>query len=225
MDERETGSEGMSEQDAEAEGLDSRGPVEGEREADDPRQPESSVDEALREALRRGYASPPFPAEEIEGRVRASVARRRTEPSPRHAAAPPWWRGGTVRTLLAVAASLALFVGGMEYGRRTSGPVAGAGGAVGPAGAVQQPVSLPLSIQSAGTRYVAQLARFSGQADALTPEERRTAREVALAALYGAAVELLREAGEDEALRIVVETVAGRREAVGRDVGPTALRF
>ncbi|HSR42713.1 MAG TPA: hypothetical protein VLL48_11085, partial [Longimicrobiales bacterium] len=80
----------------------------------------------------------------------------------------------------------------------------------------EQTASVPLDIQSAGSRYVATLARFSGEAARLSVEERRMAREVALAALYGAAVELLREAGDDETLEAVAEMVARRRGDSGQ---------
>lgn len=205
---------------------------------DERRRDTAEVTEAegrLREALKRDFATPRFPGAEIEDRIRASVARRGTRSQDGNGPAPPWWSGGTTRAVLAAAASLVLFVGGMEYGRRTAVPIAPVAPTVGPgattsgpvAGATEaaEPTSLPLSIQSAGTRYVATLARFTGEADGLAAEERRLAREVALAALYGAAVELLREAGEDDVLRAVAEMVAVRRGTMSGDGGPSALSF
>lgn len=186
----------------------------------------ASSEDALREGLRRDFAPPAFPEDEIEARIRASVARRRQRTPRGDRPAPPRWSGGTAQAVLAAAASLVLFIGGVEYGRRTAVPPPAAS-APGPevVAPVEQAVSLPLSIQSAGTRYVAALARFSGQSDALAAEERQVAREVALAALYGATVELLREAGEDDVLSLVAEMVAARRGITVGDEPPPGRRF
>ena len=121
-------------------------------------------------------------------------------------------RSFAARAALTAAASLALFIAGAESGRRTA-PIS----VMVPAPSTPTEVrnDLPYSIQSAGSQYVAMLATFSGQADSLSPEERRVAREVALAALYSASLELLREAGDDEMLRAVTEMVAQRRDMMG----------
>jgi hypothetical protein len=124
--------------------------------------------------------------------------------------------------VLTAAASLALFIGGAEYGRRTA-PVSIVVPA--PPTVVDARTDLPYSIQSAGSQYVAALAMFSGSADSLSIEERRIAREVALAALYSASVELLREAEDDELLRAVTEMVAQRRNTMGPSAIDTGTRF
>lgn len=54
-----------------------------------------------------------------------------------------------------------------------------------------------LAVQRAGTEYVAALARMADDANRLSPADRRTGREVALAAMSGAAYELVRLGGPD----------------------------
>jgi len=172
----------------------------------------SDPNDRLRAAL--GAARPPaaWPAAEIEDRIRGTIAwrHRRVMGLP----ASSILRSGTVRALLAAAASLAVFIGGAEYGRRLGAsqapPIAEAAG---PAVPVEN-VSLPLSIQSAGSRYVASLARFSETAPSLSPEQRQTAREVALALLYSATIELVRESRDDDILRTVSQLVEERRNEI-----------
>jgi hypothetical protein len=60
---------------------------------------------------------------------------------------------------------------------------------------------------------MASLARFTEESELLTPEQRRTAREVALAMLAGAALELLRESGTSESLRAAADLIAVTQEA------------
>lgn len=189
---------------------------------------ERDRDEGLREALRDGFPPPPFPEAEIEDRIRATLIRRGERwgrGAPRPGASGPWWRGGTARSVLAVAASLVLFIGGMEYGRRTALPAGYPTPGVVASGPVENAESLPLVLQSAGSRYVASLARFSGEANSLTPRQRQVAREVALATIYGATLELLRESGDDQTLQAVLQMVAARRNEIGAAGSPGSQSF
>jgi hypothetical protein len=159
-------------------------------------------DDGLGEQLRAQHAAG-FPRDEIERRIRATIMERAASPAPRAG------RAG-VRALLAAAAALALFIAGAEYGRRTADPLM-----------LALPMrmddfeiaSVPLSIQSTGSRHMASLARFTEESELLTPEQRRTAREVALAMLAGAALELLRESGTSESLRAAADLIAVTQEA------------
>ncbi|NIQ55568.1 MAG: hypothetical protein GWN71_20055, partial [Gammaproteobacteria bacterium] len=74
-------------------------------------------------------------------------------------------------------------------------------------------VATPLSIQSAGTEYVARLARLSTEAEQLTPAEREEARQVALAILYAATLELLGDSENDEMLEAAAQLIYSRRQA------------
>ncbi len=98
-----------------------------------------------------------------------------------------------------------MFVAGAEYGRRTAAPVEVLTSDAG--------VATPLSIQSAGSEYVARLARFSAEAEQLTATERGEARQVALAILYAATLELLRESEDDELLATAAQLIFSRRQA------------
>jgi hypothetical protein len=60
---------------------------------------------------------------------------------------------------------------------------------IGPAAASLSPA---LQVQAAGTGYVAAMARLVADSSEISPGEMRMAREVGLAALYGAAFELTR---------------------------------
>jgi hypothetical protein len=176
----------------------------------------------LRRELRDRFPAPPFPGNDIEEQIRSTLAKSRgdrvdtsstTDAAP---VAPRWWRSTTARMVLAVAASLLLFIGGAEYGRRTALPYTLSTST--PATAVETYGSSPaFSIQDAGSQYVASLARFSGESRSLSPRQRRVAREVALATIYGATLELLRESSDDEMLKAVVKLVVTRREQFGAD--------
>lgn len=180
-------------------------------------------DARLEGELRRHYPRASFPAAAIEATIRETLA---ADPPMRSRAGGPrrrWWEHEAVRTALAVAASLVLFIGGAEYGRRTAVP-AGTGlsstGGASPttAGASldTDPLSIPLSIQASGTRYVASLARFAGETERLTPEERRVAREVAVTALSGALLELLAEWEDEASLRAAVELLVTTKAELGQ---------
>lgn len=180
------------------------------------------LDERELKELREMFPSAPFPEGAIEERIRTNaglsgvnhpkaLSRQGALTEP-----PPWRMGATVRTVVAVAAALVLFIGGVEYGRRTvspdapTAPVQGGGTLI----AESDPA---LSIQDAGSRYVATLASFSGEVGNLSPAQRRVAREVALATIYAATLELLRESQDDETLRTVAGMVATRREEIGAE--------
>lgn len=186
-------------------------------------------DDRIREELRDRFPPAPFPEAEIEDRIRTSLARREgapgATPKPPGAGSTPGWRGETTRTVLAAAAALVLFIGGMEYGRRTATPPGYPAPVTAAPGPVEAAESLPLSLQSAGSRYVASLARFSEEAESLTPGQRQVAREVALATIYGATLELLRESEDDRTLQAVLQMVAARRDEIGGSATPASRRF
>lgn len=196
-------------------------------------------EERLRVELQRHHPGPDFPEREMEreiearmeavrstreGKGGAPVASRRDSadvlPLRRDVR---WWQRGPVTGLLSAAAALLVFIGGVEYGRRgiqttgIEGPVATVAGDAGAReGALRVPgstesVSLPLSIQSAGSEYVATLARFSGTSNQLPDEQREIAREVAMTVLYGAALELLEAIGDDQLLEQLVSEIGRRR--------------
>ncbi len=103
-------------------------------------------------------------------------------------------------------------MGGVEYGRRVAPTIAP------PAAVIRQPpLSVPTSIQAKGTEYVAALARLTELSQELTPEEREQSRQVALAVLYGAALELLRYAPNDPVAASVYRSVSGERLPGGDD--------
>ncbi len=126
----------------------------------------------------------------------------------------PWLKIGG-----AIAASLAIFVAGAEYGRRVASPVVvpqeteAAALAAEPAFAA----SVPLLIQTYGSQYVAEMARMSETIDQMTPEERQQAREVALAVLYGAATEILRAGPQDDAAASVAKVLLAQRQIATDD--------
>lgn len=197
---------------------------------DDETMEHDDLGERAKDELRERFPSARFPEDEIEERIRTALTRSRMDRGRSRwvevAGAPPvpWWNGATARTVLAVAASLVLFIGGVEYGRRTTRPYE-------PSAPARDAATLivgstpALSIQDAGSRYVASLARFSGEAGSLSPSQRRVAREVALAAIYGATLELLRESQGDETLEEVANMVATRREQISADTLPNTRSY
>jgi hypothetical protein len=153
----------------------------------------------LRDALRDAAASPRFDTESVRERIEDSVAR-----GPERVLRPH--RGPDYRLLLfwsaRAAAAVTLLIVGAWYGRRSaeseSMRLMPAYQAVTGQPDLLRPVNVPLSIQSAGTGYVASLALLSEMRDQLTPEQHEQARQVALAVLIGAIAELA--AGENGAL-------------------------
>ncbi len=163
-------------------------------------QQHEELDELARE-LAEASPRAEFPATEIRQRIAQSVG---GDLSPRSGAAVPHGmtpppRAG--RWLLQAAAAVLLFAGGVTVGRwnpSTPQPASDdlvvattARSTTSRALTQLEPRSVPLSIQQAGTSYVSSLALFSEMNAQLTPEQRRQAREVALAVLSGAVAELL----------------------------------
>lgn len=161
-------------------------------------------------ALKETFQAPSFPGSEIEARLEQSVreaGRSRTRGSTHSI-----WASPVMRTVLAAAAALVLFIGGAEYGRRTAAPVTVlAEGAFNPS---TSELALPISIQTAGSDYIATLAQYSDQASSLTEAERQEAQDVALAVLYGVVIELLRESGDDDMLATIAQLLHSRRQSL-----------
>jgi hypothetical protein len=188
------------------------------------------LSDEVREDLRSSFSPPPFPKERIERRIRRSIG------EPTHADAwagtpelatndgrdgfgdPAWSRhvGGVVRVALVAAAVLMVFIGGAEYGRRLGprGSEADRTRAALIASGIDPGAVLPLEIQASGSRYIATLARFSAESEMLPEDQRKMAREVALAVMYSAALELLSEGGEDQVLQSVANLVIERRTSL-----------
>jgi hypothetical protein len=156
-------------------------------------------DSRLRDALRDAAPSARFDAETLRARIEESVARGPERAGRSH-------RRPRYRLLLfwsaRAAAAVALLIIGAWYGRRSaeseSMRLIPAYQAMTAQPDLFRPVNVPLSIQSAGTGYVASLALLSEMRDQLTPEQHEQARQVALAVLIGAIAELA--AGENGAL-------------------------
>lgn len=100
-------------------------------------------------------------------------------------------RSARFRTVAGVAAAMVCFAAGaVSHGLWTSArnrPVSPVPGAPTPA----------LAIQRAGTEYVAAIASLANEADGVSGEDLRTGREVAFAAMSGAAYELRRLGDSD----------------------------
>lgn len=118
-----------------------------------------------------------------------------------------WWRRGALQA----AAAIALFALGLALGRTNLDEPVRRDGLTAPrlstdlpiTNAAAVPTAVPadrvaLSIQNAGTGYVSSLALLSEMRAELTPNERRQAREVAVAVLAGALAELLLSGDEVE---------------------------
>lgn len=154
--------------------------------------------------------APDFPGERIRQRVSATISERQA--NERRA------RGAVLvrfmRPAAAVAAGLLIFVAGAEYGRRLATPpirpVAGQE-AQGTADLSPASRNVSFSIQERGTAYLAEVARLSESAASMTPEQLEEARQVATAILYGAALELVRAAPEDQLADAIVRSLRARR--------------
>jgi hypothetical protein len=144
-------------------------------------------DSQLAEALRHASPSAPFEREALRDRIERSTL-----------------AGGAVAVALRIgprrlvlrwtaraAAAAALFLGGTWYGRSLAPAAVNRPSGVSTQAAAVPPDQVPLSIQSAGTGYVASLALLSEMHDRLSPEQRDQARQVALAVLSGAIAELV----------------------------------
>ena len=184
------------------------------------------------ELLRTELRAPAFPEREVLERIRASIRglEERSGPPGR----PPGrrrtaWTGRWFGLGAAAAASLAIFVGGAEFGRRTA--LASIPGGSAPGAAVSAPareadtetLGLPISIQEAGSAYVSRLAQLTARSASLGEGERRMAEEVAWASLRGAATELARLSEHGEALAaLILELERGR---LGPDGYSHVIRF
>ena len=171
------------------------------------------IDAGLRDALRDAAPPAGFDAGALRDRIDSSIAGRAT-PVPWHRAAPirlavPW--------IARAAAAGVVFALGAWYGRSNAQAITPADPASGPFVAGTLPAQLPLSIQSAGTGYVASLAMLSEMRERMTPEQREQARQVALAVLSGAIAELA-SAGEGRLPDGVLQTVLSYGVPAG---GPT----
>ena len=176
---------------------------------------DDKLDPRIADLLRKEHAPPAFPKDEVKARVAATLRTRRH----RRDADQRWFLHPVVRTALAAAAAVVVFVAGSEYGRRT-GAINGAGNSV-----PEAALSAPISIQSAGSRYVASLAQFTEQSPELMPEEREEARQVALAILYAATAELLQDQENDELLKAVTRLLYNKRQALRNPEHPDAVWF
>lgn len=180
----------------------------------------------MEDLLRSELRAPDFPAHEVRGRIRRTIAEREAtsldmgsdRTRSRAATTPGASRIG--RWTGAVAAALLLFIAGAEYGRRsvvsTFGELA----------AVQQgAMGLPLAIQASGSSYVARLSELGAPSSALTERERELAREVAWATLHGAMVELERQTEGEEGLGAMIRLVESTRRRAGSEGHDAVLRF
>lgn len=159
------------------------------------------TDGRIGEQLRDAFSPPEFPEREIRSRIRQTL---KSVGSESDTLRDRTRRHPVVRTVLAAAATLMVFLAGSEYGRRTAEPTAPE------AGGVQE--GTPVAIQTSGSRYVANLARFAEHAPALGTAEREEAREAAVAVLYAAVTELLAQE-DDELLAITARLMYSLRQS------------
>ena len=166
-------------------------------------------DSKLIEQLTDADPPPSFPRERVRARILttldaaecdtgvAAVARRAL-----------LWRAAAL-----AAAALVVFVVGVEYGRSlgTSPPIPVAD-TVRPSAAGSPVQTVSMSIQQRGTAYLTEVAKLSETAGTLSPEQLEEARQVALAILYGAAMELVRAAPDDELADAIVRSLRARRQ-------------
>jgi hypothetical protein len=172
-------------------------------------------DERLRRELQARYPSPVFPSADFQSAIENRIGRFASGRDGTAVVRVPLWVR-PLRAVLMAAAAVVLFIGGMEY-EQHRGSASSTMAPAAPSRADDR--MLPMTIQSAGSRYVATVAEFGVASNRLTPAERAVAREVALAALYSAALELMREAENDDVLRAVTQLVAAQRQNV-RMVSP-----
>lgn len=194
--------------------------------------------DGLDEELRRWRPGVEFPGEEIRSRIRATMldrekegadARtgRRRRRSRRPSDDPSRGVRRLARAALLVAASMALFVAGAEYGRSAGAPAGGERPAADAGQTLTSPdgeLTVSLSVQAAGSEYVASLADLGARTDRLSADQRRVAEEVALTVLYAAIVELDRAVEDDRVLRSVADLVSARRRHLGRTGDATVPR-
>ena len=210
----------MSDESVKHGGLDGDGARDGLRSSRD-RAADAANEDDLIAALRRKAPSPPFEADGTRRRIEATIGGATGDPGSR----PHWW-GSVLRPVLAIAAGIALFIAGVEYGRSRAARPAQPAPAPEPVPMlVLEAPSLPLTIQSAGSQYIASLARLTEAADRLSPEQRLVAREVALSALLGAALELVREDEGDPTLSRAAALISEKKEGIALDAMPAGNTF
>lgn len=167
---------------------------------------ESSNDKHIRQLLQREYRAADFPKHELRSRIEGTL-RESGSGGALYSVAGTIFRHPLARTLLTVAAAILIFVAGSEYGRRV------ATSAASQSAEEHAEISAPLSIQTAGSAYVARLAEFRSRAPELSEARRQEARQVALAILYAATIELLKESDEDDLLAAVAQLIFSRRQS------------
>lgn len=158
---------------------------------------DEEFDSRLTTVLREHYSMGAFPKSEIERRLWGTLAAH-TRKSVR-------LEHPTLRSVLAAAAAVLVFIGGAEYGRHTAHQEASLR-AIADDYLRTTAADLPFAIQTSGSRYVATLAELTEQAPHLSQRQRELGREVAVTTLYAAAAELLGIDREDDVLQ---ETVRG----------------
>jgi hypothetical protein len=176
---------------------------------------DDNLDPRIADLLRKEHAPPAFPKDEVKARVAATLRTRRDGRDIDRR----WFLHPVVRTAMAAAAAVLVFVAGSEYGRRTA-TTNGVGNPV-----PEADLSAPISIQSTGSQYVASLAQFTEQASGLTSEEREEARQVALAIMYAATAELLQDQENDELLEAVARLFYQKRQSLRNPEHPDAVWF
>lgn len=117
-------------------------------------------------------------------------------------------RSAPRRVALRAAAAVALFLGGA-----LAGYALGTGSDDTPRFAAGDPLAAAAEVQRTGTAYVEAVARFRAIAADSAPDAVGQARDVALAAVHGAAFELARLHPEDPTARGILALARDRRPA------------
>lgn len=166
--------------------------------------------EAIESRIRDELDEVSYPKERLRASIRRTIGSSRSAPT--LSGTRRSRLDGALRLLVPMAAALVIFVLGAEYGRRTAPPLhIGVDETQWLAGEAH---AIPLVIQSAGSEYVAGLARLSSPQTELTPEQRRLGREVAATVLYAAVMELVSESESAPALRSAARLIAAHRDLV-----------
>ena len=138
----------------------------------------------IEELLQAEYSRAELPREELHARITRSTRGSR--------ARIPW------RVPLQVAAAILIFVVGSEYGRAIASE---------PVHNLQQPI--PIDIQQSGSQYVEQLSVVLASTDHYSEAQLREFRQVAIAILYAAAVEL--QSADDDHMALVAALLEASR--------------
>lgn len=164
----------------------------------------NDADRDLKQRVREIAPGAPFPRERIHRRIGKSL----DAPRRRGGGLPSW-----LRAAAAVAAGVLLFVAGVEYGRRNVGSAVAVDG------------SVPTAIQSSGSEWVASISRLRESEAGLDPEQVEQARQVALAVMYGAALELVRNSPDDEMAAAVYRALSIERRNQAAEGEQTRVWF